>query len=61
MKKSMNDDVELNEVWVGIEDMMEMKECSSMKTGLERWRLMRKFDSEEEETDRRMPREKIER
>jgi hypothetical protein len=63
----MNDDVELNEVWVGIEDMMERKECNSRKTGLERlwrsrrWRLMRKLDSEEEEKDRRMPLEKIER
>jgi hypothetical protein len=67
MKKSMKDDVELKEVRVGIEDMMERKECSSRKTGLERlWRsrrlrLMRKLDSEEEEEDRRMPRDKIER
>jgi hypothetical protein len=63
----MKDDVELKEVWVGIEDVMERKECSSRKTGLERlwrsrrWRLMRKLDSEEEEKDKRMPREKIER
>jgi hypothetical protein len=47
--------------------MMERKECSSRKTGSERlwrslrWRVMRKLDSEEEENDRRMPREKIER
>jgi hypothetical protein len=52
---------------LAIEDMMERKECSSRKTGLERlwrsrrWRLVRKLDSEEEEKDRRMPREKIER
>jgi hypothetical protein len=57
--------VELKEVWVGIEDMMERKECSSRKTGLERlwrsrrWRLMRKLDSEEKEKDKRMPWEKI--
>jgi hypothetical protein len=61
------DDVELKEVWVGIEDMMERKECCSRKTRLERmwrsrrWRLMRRLDSEEEEKDRRMPREKIKR
>jgi hypothetical protein len=63
----MKDDVELKEVRVGIEDMMERKECSSRKTGLERlWRsqrfkLMRRLNSEEEEKDRRMPREKMER
>jgi hypothetical protein len=67
MKKEMKDDVELKEIRVGIEDMMKRKECFSRKTGLERlWRsrrrrLMRKLDSEEEEKDRRMPREKIER
>jgi hypothetical protein len=27
--------VELKEVWVGIEDVMERKECCSRKTGLE--------------------------
>jgi hypothetical protein len=59
--------VELKEVRVGIEDMMDRKECCSRKIGLERlwrsrrWRLMRKLDSEEEEKDRRMSREKIER
>jgi hypothetical protein len=67
MKKSMKDDVELKDVRVGMEDMMERKESCSRKTGLERlwrfrrWRLMRRLDSEEEEKDRRMPREKIER
>jgi hypothetical protein len=30
-KKSMKDDVEMKEVRVGIEDMMERKECSSRK------------------------------
>jgi hypothetical protein len=54
----MKDDVELNEVLVGIEDMMERKEYCSRKTGLERlwrswrWRLIRKLDSEEKEKDR---------
>jgi hypothetical protein len=63
----MKDDVELKEVRVGIEDMMERTECSSRKTGSERLgrprrrRLMKKLDSEEEEKDRRMSREKIER
>jgi hypothetical protein len=63
----MKDDMELKDVRVGIEDMMERKECSSRKIGLERlwrsrrWRPMRKLDSEEEEKDRRMPREQIER
>jgi hypothetical protein len=63
----MKDDVGLKEVRIGIEDMMERKECCSRKTGLERlwpprrWRLMRRFDSEEEEKDRGMPREKIKR
>jgi hypothetical protein len=63
----MKDDLELKEVRIGIEDMMERNECSSRKTGLERlwrsrrWRLMRRLDSEEEEKDRRMPTEKIER
>jgi hypothetical protein len=32
----MKDDVELKEVWIGIEDMMERKECSSRKIVLER-------------------------
>jgi hypothetical protein len=59
--------MELKEVRIVIEDMMERKGCSSRKTGLERlWRsrrlrLMRKLDSEEEEKDRRKPRNKIER
>jgi hypothetical protein len=63
----MRDDVELKETRVGIEGMTEKIECYSRKTGLERlwrprrWRLMRKLDSEKEEKDRRMPREKIER
>jgi hypothetical protein len=63
----MKDDVELKEVWVGIENMIERKQCSPRKTELERlwrsrrWRLMSKLDSEEVEKDRRMPREKIER
>jgi hypothetical protein len=63
----MEDDLELKEIRVGIEDMMERKGCSSRKTGLERlwrsqrWRLMRKLDSEEEEKDRRMTLEKIDR
>jgi hypothetical protein len=54
----MKDDVELNEVRVGIEDMMARKECSSRKTGLERlwrsqrWRLMRKLDSEVRSVER---------
>jgi hypothetical protein len=53
MKKQMKDDVELNEVRVAINDMMERKECSSRKIGLERlwrsrrWRSMRKLESEE--------------
>jgi hypothetical protein len=59
MNKSMKDNVELKEVRVGMEDMMQRKECCSRKTG--RWRLMRRLDSEEEEKDRRMPREKIKR
>jgi hypothetical protein len=38
----MNDDVELKEIRVGIEDMMERKEFSSRKIGLERlWRFRR--------------------
>jgi hypothetical protein len=42
MKNWMKCDVELKEVRVGIEDMMERKECSSRKTGLERlWRSRR--------------------
>jgi hypothetical protein len=67
MKKEMKEDVELKEVRVGIEDMMERKESCPRRTGLERlwrsrrWRPMRRLGSEEEEKDRRMPREKIER
>jgi hypothetical protein len=63
----MTDDVELKDVRVGIEDMMERKECCSRKIRLgtswrsRGWRMMRKLDSEEEEKDRRMLREKIER
>jgi hypothetical protein len=38
----MKDDVELKEIWVGIEDMIERNECCSRKTGLERlWRSRR--------------------
>jgi hypothetical protein len=61
----MKDDIELKEVRAGFKDMLERKKCSSRKTALERlwrsqrWRLMRKLDSEEEEKERRIPREKI--